>query len=97
MHRLALSDDPLALVDEGGGLRVDQGLQRRWAPVVVGDLVVGAGQRVNTAVDDLDELLDRLLVGLRLPAIGRRSRASGRETSILIKKKRYQITKLSSN
>ena len=59
--------DAVGLVgQEGGGLGVDQGLQRGRAPVIVRDLVVGARQGVDASVDQLDEAFDGTVVRLGL-------------------------------
>ncbi len=66
-HRLAARDHALRSVgDEGGRLGIDDRADRRRPPVIVGDLVVRARQRVDAAIDQLDELADVVIVRTRL-------------------------------
>jgi hypothetical protein len=54
-------DDAIGTAAEiGAGLGVDQRAERGRSPVIGGDLVMRAGERVNTATDDPGEGLDRV-------------------------------------
>ncbi|MNS68970.1 hypothetical protein D3C72_1022720 [compost metagenome] len=65
-NRFSLKGDASSLIDEGGRFRVDQRLEGRGSPVVVGDLVMGARQGVDASVHDLDEVGDAGAGRLRL-------------------------------
>ena len=59
-YRITLDLDSLALVGkEGRCLGVDQRLERGRAPMIVGNLVVRASERVDAAIDHRHEFLER--------------------------------------
>src|SRR5690606_36990210 len=47
---------------ERSGFCIDQGLHGGRAPVVIGDLVMGTGQGVDTSIDELDEAFNRAVL-----------------------------------